>query len=60
MPRRFRVVHITKAMTAEELMREEGLNPEVYYVVRDQRVLLPRESVLFGEVVAILPLIAGG
>ncbi|MDJ0269071.1 MAG: MoaD/ThiS family protein [Aigarchaeota archaeon] len=56
----FLVVEVKKECTAAELIREYGRNPEVYYVVRDERVLRPGDRLKPGDRVAIIPLIAGG
>lgn len=56
----FLVVEVKKECTVEELIKEHGRNPEVYYAIKDERVLLPKEKLYPGERVAIVPLIAGG
>lgn len=60
MPRQLRVIAVKKKCTAEELLKELRLNPLVYFVVRDKRALLPEEIITEGQVVGVLPVIAGG
>ena len=57
---RFLVVRVEEECRAEELIRKYGRHPEVYYVVKDGRVLYNWEKLEPGDEVAIIPLIAGG
>lgn len=59
-PRQLRLIKVQKRCTAEELLKELHLNPLVYFVIRDKRALLPDEVLLEGQVVGVLPVIAGG
>jgi len=59
-PRQLRVIRVHKRCTASELLKELHLNPLVYFVIRDKRALLPEEILTEGDVVGVLPVIAGG